>query len=263
MLPYWLDHHKGLFDHGIVIEYGSVDRTVEILHDKCPTWEVHKNRYGWGPAFEDVQMHEKRVHGTNVWKIALNVTEFVMENDLHGFIETFVKQHPLAVGIRTCGVNIVDRNDNSRHDRITDHKELIMRKHFGYYDHDLFKIDVNIETHGQLIVDTKMYIERDMDGRSRLLHKAPQGLYNNGRHGTSLTNVYPRSKGLCPESPLVLAWFGYAPYYITKDRMSRRWQEYDYAGLFRYQNLLAYDLLTDPRYKEVYHKLVAKETITH
>ena len=33
MLPWWLRHHRELFDHGILIDYASTDRSVEICRE--------------------------------------------------------------------------------------------------------------------------------------------------------------------------------------------------------------------------------------
>src|SRR6516164_5807036 len=40
LLPYWLRHHLPLFDHGVLIDYTSTDRSVEIIHELAPHWEV-------------------------------------------------------------------------------------------------------------------------------------------------------------------------------------------------------------------------------
>ena len=31
LLPFWLDYHRRIFDHGIVIDYDSTDRSIEIV----------------------------------------------------------------------------------------------------------------------------------------------------------------------------------------------------------------------------------------
>ena len=33
ILPFWLKHHREIFDHGIMIDYNSTDRSVEIIRD--------------------------------------------------------------------------------------------------------------------------------------------------------------------------------------------------------------------------------------
>ena len=44
ILPWWLEHHKKIFDHGIIIDYASTDRSLEIIKEICPTWEVVQSK---------------------------------------------------------------------------------------------------------------------------------------------------------------------------------------------------------------------------
>ena len=44
LLPWWLDHHKKIFDHGIMINYHSTDRSCEIIKEICPTWQIRPSR---------------------------------------------------------------------------------------------------------------------------------------------------------------------------------------------------------------------------
>ena len=44
MLPWFLNHHKQIFDHGVMIDYHSTDRSREIIKEICPTWEVVTSR---------------------------------------------------------------------------------------------------------------------------------------------------------------------------------------------------------------------------
>jgi hypothetical protein len=77
LLPFWLEHHRKLFDHGIVLDYDSTDRSVEIVKEICPTWEVHTSRNKWFDPPEvdkEVMEYEKTVDGI---KMTLNVTEFI------------------------------------------------------------------------------------------------------------------------------------------------------------------------------------------
>ena len=37
LLPWWLMHHTKIFDHGILINRGSTDRSVEICKLLAPT----------------------------------------------------------------------------------------------------------------------------------------------------------------------------------------------------------------------------------
>lgn len=75
MLPWFLNHHKQIFDHGIMIDYHSTDRSVEVIKEICPTWDIVTSR---NPDFQadliDVEVNdiERNIDG---WKICLNVTE--------------------------------------------------------------------------------------------------------------------------------------------------------------------------------------------
>jgi hypothetical protein len=78
LLPFWLNHHKNLFDHGIVIDYRSTDRSIAICKEICPNWTILTTR---NPDFNadnvdlEVMIVESQVEGI---KMVLNVTEFVI-----------------------------------------------------------------------------------------------------------------------------------------------------------------------------------------
>ena len=40
LLPFWIDHHKKIFDHGILVNHRSTDRSVEIAKSMAPDWEI-------------------------------------------------------------------------------------------------------------------------------------------------------------------------------------------------------------------------------
>lgn len=78
LLPWWLEHHKRMFDHGIIIDYDSTDRSVEIIKDICPHWQVVKsvNRdFNAENVDVEIMQYESQIEG---WRICLNVPEFVM-----------------------------------------------------------------------------------------------------------------------------------------------------------------------------------------
>lgn len=78
MLPWFLNHHKGIFDHGIMIDYHSTDRSREIIKELCPTWDIVMSR---NPNFQadtidyEVMDIEQSIEG---WRICLNVTELMI-----------------------------------------------------------------------------------------------------------------------------------------------------------------------------------------
>jgi len=95
LLPWWLKHHKHIFDHGIMINYHSTDRSVEVIKRICPGWEIRttSNKYFDSAEVDTEVMNiERNITG---WRIALNVTEFLYGNTDHlpcdsGFIQYFI-----------------------------------------------------------------------------------------------------------------------------------------------------------------------------
>lgn len=80
MLPWWLNHHKKVFDHGILIDYKSTDRSVEVIKEICPTWDVVPSRNAdFGVIGLDAELmdYEAQVEG---WRMSLSVTEFLVGN---------------------------------------------------------------------------------------------------------------------------------------------------------------------------------------
>lgn len=77
LLPFWLTHHKDIFDHGIIVDYNSTDKSVEICKQICPTWEVITTRNKCFEALEvDKEMMdiESSIDGI---KVILNTTELL------------------------------------------------------------------------------------------------------------------------------------------------------------------------------------------
>ncbi|PFY55127.1 hypothetical protein COL52_26315, partial [Bacillus toyonensis] len=72
LLPWWLMHHTKLFDHGILINRGSTDRSVEICKLFAPHWEIRDSKVLEFDAVlvdQEVMNIEKEITG---WKMVLN-----------------------------------------------------------------------------------------------------------------------------------------------------------------------------------------------
>src|SRR4051812_48551649 len=94
LLPYWLKHHYPLFDHGVLIDYASTDRSAEIIHELAPQWEVRSSANVWFDARDvdaEVMAVEREFNG---WKVALNTTEFLLCPDLRLFVRWLEKYRP-------------------------------------------------------------------------------------------------------------------------------------------------------------------------
>ena len=78
LLPWWLSHHSKMFDHGVLINNHSTDRSVEICRQMVPTWDIvmsENTRFEAILCDFEIMKHEARFSGA--WKIALNITEFI------------------------------------------------------------------------------------------------------------------------------------------------------------------------------------------
>jgi hypothetical protein len=80
LLPWWLHHHKTIFDHGIIFIDATrqTDSSVEIIKEICPTWETRNIYAKWADtgAFEPYIIDAgKNIKG---WRIYLTGTEFLV-----------------------------------------------------------------------------------------------------------------------------------------------------------------------------------------
>lgn len=95
MLPWWLKHHRHIFDHGIMIDYHSTDRSVDVIKQICPNWEIRTTRNQEFDSIlvdQEVMDVERNLTG---WRMALNVTEFLYGNTDHlptdtGYAQYFI-----------------------------------------------------------------------------------------------------------------------------------------------------------------------------
>lgn len=132
LLPWWLSHHKKIFDHGIMIDYASTDRSAEIIKEICPTWEIHQSRNKFFDSAEidrEVEDYEATCTG---WRMALNVTEFLYGN---------VQQLDRIKGKRQVFVGnfvFVARDSNQR---FTHELPLHEQVSFGYFENDRRSIE--------------------------------------------------------------------------------------------------------------------------
>lgn len=100
LLPRWLEHHKKYFDFGICIDYASTDRSVEIIRDICPTWQIFSSGNQYFDAAKcdyEIEFYERQISG---WRIALTVTEFLVGDVNKLFVDTTARMQWYIPGIR-------------------------------------------------------------------------------------------------------------------------------------------------------------------
>lgn len=147
LLPWWLDHHKDMFEHGILFNYFSKDKSVEIIKRICPSWEVRNTRNkDWDPQTNDQEFMdaEKEVSG---YKITLTTTEFLVGS-----------LPKLAKDPTTYKIPIVRMVDSNPDEKPFYGMSLLKQKNMGFLDRSF---------------------------RKRFLHNHPDGAYSVGRDRTS------------------------------------------------------------------------------
>jgi hypothetical protein len=182
LLPYWLRHHVPLFDHGILFDYASSDRSAEIVRQLAPGWEVRPSGNEWfeaRAADAEVMAAERERPG---WKIVLNTTEFVLCPDLALFVRWLEKYRPDIQGVWGFDLVLVDRLEER--DAEVTAAPLHLQRHCGYHPG------------GE---------------RSRLLHRAPDGRYHVGRHKSDRV-------AKVPDDSFFVLWLGWSPMRYVRGR---------------------------------------------
>lgn len=169
-LPWWINHHKKLFDNGVMINYHSTDRSVEICKELCPPhWKIVDTV---NQVFEaksndaEVKMYESMFSG---FKLALTTTEFLIISTPLSHLENYMTETGINY-VGTVGVCMVDANPNvlPTHDR-----SLLEQKHHGMITG---YTDPFADINGHYYSDS-YYIKY-----GRYYHNKPYGKYLDGRH---------------------------------------------------------------------------------
>ena len=150
LLPWWLEHNRQYFDHAILFDYFSTDRSTEIVHSICPTWEVRKTRNkDWDFYDNDAEYMDAELE-VDGYKMVLTTTEFL------------TGQVPKLPDKPTCfAVPFIRMVDNQPEKKPVYDKPLVDQKRFGFID----------------------------SSKHRFLHNYPDGKYYVGRHKTHLPTV--------------------------------------------------------------------------
>jgi hypothetical protein len=182
LLPFWLRHHYPLFDHGVLLDYGSTDRSVQIIRELAPTWEVRPSVNEWFDARDadaEVMAVEREFLG---WKVVLNTTEFLLCHDLGLFVRWLEKYRPDIPGLWGFDLAMVD--PLAERDSELTGAPLYLQKRWGYHSSGT---------------------------RSRLLHRHPDGRYDTGRHTSPLVPTKL-------DDSLFVLWFGWCPIGYVRER---------------------------------------------
>ena len=98
LMPYFIQHHAGMFDSVVLIDSNSDDASRTIIAEYAPsTWEVVESAAEPG-VFDAVEV-DKEVVGQegrfpDLWRIALTTTEFLVHPDLVGELKAKERADP-------------------------------------------------------------------------------------------------------------------------------------------------------------------------
>ena len=190
LLPWWLEHHRQIFDHGVLIDWNSTDGSADICRQLAPGWEVVPSENAHFAAILcdfEVMKHEARF--PDAWKIALNTTEFLVAPEL-AHMETMRGAPP------------ADRRPHARrhHGRRAPHQApdpalpLTQQKRCGIWEDEF---DFKAHAMPGLTFPT----------RSRIHHRYAIGAYLPGRHDSHLPGQCAGNRELG-----AVWWYGFSPW---------------------------------------------------
>lgn len=193
LLPWWLRHHREIFDHGVLIDWHSTDASAEICRELAPDWELVTSTNDFFEAIMcdfEVMTHEARF--PDAWKIALNTTEFLVAPGLEGIEARMVAAGMIAA--RLPATIMVDDAPDRPPDPAS---PLIEQKRSGIWedDRDLPKLAI-------------AGLGATTTSRRRFYHRYKIGAYSPGRHGCNL----PMQMDVERVEGAAVWWYGFSPW---------------------------------------------------
>ena len=128
LLPWFLLHHKEIFDHGVMIDYHSTDNSVNIIKEICPTWDIITSRnLDFQAESVDLEVNdiERQING---WKVCLNTTEHLIGD------YSILDEKPQQLLIPTIFFVDCDRDN-----LIVKNKPIYEQKTYGFTFRDRFQ----------------------------------------------------------------------------------------------------------------------------
>lgn len=150
LLPFWLYHHKYMFDQIIIVDYNSTDNSTEICKNICPDCKIIKTKNSCFDATKIDQEFMELENDIEGIKIVLNTTEFL-------FCKKNIKEYFLK--------------ENISYDILC----------FSPYSKNFIEVKNNFEFYSNLLNEDVLFHQ---DRLTRQLHNFSNGNYTIGRHST-------------------------------------------------------------------------------
>ncbi len=192
LLPWWLRHHREIFDHGVLIDWNSSDASVEICRELAPDWEVVpsvNNEFAAIMCDFEIMSHEARF--PDAWKLALNTTEFLVAPELARLEERLVGKGLIAARL-PAAIMVDDAPDRPPEPSAP----LVEQKRSGIWE-------------GRVNLDRLRIpgLRGPATSRRRVYHRYAVGAYLPGRHRSHLPDQLDvdRLDG-------AIWWYGFSPW---------------------------------------------------
>ena len=87
LLPYWIAHHRPMFDAATIIDYASTDESLDIIRTLAPDWRIVRSQnLDFDANDADFEVMQVEFH-TPGWKLALNATEYLVSPNIRGLLQ--------------------------------------------------------------------------------------------------------------------------------------------------------------------------------
>lgn len=208
LLNWWLQHHKNKFDHGLIIDYGSTDGSVDLIKKITPSWQVIptvNKDFKAAPVDKEVMYYEHQLQSKfpYSWMITLNVTEFLIGNT-----DRLMKSYksPKRVKMQKlipCDImcDTIEQEGTYPDPNIS----LVQQRTFGIecvYNEETVYNPYNGELDEQCIIDNVIYDNRKM----RSMHNFPLNYFSTSVWGAG------RHYWGTPCEDFRILWYGHSPF---------------------------------------------------
>ena len=250
ILPWWINHHKKIFDYGIMINYASTDCSYEICKKLCPPhWKIVQSvNEKFDPYTNDteVKVHEQSVEG---FKITLTATEFLLIPFHLDEINRFLLDRGIHY-LKTWGVCMVDTDPDNLP---TYDRPLFEQKNHGIISGYYGPLSMSPDpAHGHVIEPfDQLY--------GRHYHNQSFGKYGGGRHSVhsdeviNVGDIFTLKFKYCPWNKIYINRLKH--YEIVKnkfDTASYVSSDDDHNEMYKHYLKHAHDLLDNHSFKKAY-----------
>jgi hypothetical protein len=129
LLPFWIEHHKKIFENAVLVDYDSTDKSLEIIKELAPSsWKVIQSEnklFNAQLVDNEILKLELPIDG---YKICLNTTEFMLLEEYNNIDKIFTED---VYQLQKC--RLYDKDNSIDPNTL---KELLSNINYGYFAND-------------------------------------------------------------------------------------------------------------------------------